>query len=97
MPIRATTVEYVPIPRDCQDGFVEAFYARPESYLDPAVRRSQSPWAFLETGCEQRIVARLRADLESGAWDARFGRWRTMPFFEGSLRLIVSRRDVAVR
>jgi SAM-dependent methyltransferase len=91
---QGTTVECIPIPRDCLDGFVEAFYARPERYLDPAVRRSQSPWTFLEAGCEERIVARLRADLESGAWDARFGRWRTQPCYEGSLRLIVSPRDV---
>jgi SAM-dependent methyltransferase len=89
----ATTVERVPIVRDCLDGFTEAFHARPESYLDPAVRRSQSSWAFLDEGCEERIVARLREDLESGAWDARFGTWRAQPQYEGSLRLIVSRRD----
>ena len=39
----------MPIPLDCEDGFVEAFYGRPEALLDPEVRRSQSAWAFGET------------------------------------------------
>ena len=42
------TVTEVPIPIDCVDGFVEAFYARPEALLDPDVRRAQSAWAFVE-------------------------------------------------
>ena len=82
-------VHPVPIPFDCVDGFSEAFYGRPEQFLDPAVRRSQSAWGFLEAGVEERIVARLTADLESGAWDARYGHLRTQPFFEGAVRLIV--------
>ncbi|SRR5713226_6946324 len=28
----------VPVPRDCQDGFLAAFWARPEEYLDPRRR-----------------------------------------------------------
>jgi SAM-dependent methyltransferase len=82
-------VRPVPIPFDCVDGFSEAFYGRPEQFLDPAVRRSQSAWGFIEPAMEERIVAALAADLESGAWDARHGRWRRQPFFEGAVRLIV--------
>ncbi len=78
----------IPIPIDCTDGFCEAFYARPERLLDPAVRRAQSSWAFLEPGIEARAVAHLAADLASGAWDERHGHWRGQPTFDGSLRLI---------
>jgi SAM-dependent methyltransferase len=39
-----TTVLRVPVPIDCTDGFTEAFYARPEFFLDDEVRRSQSAW-----------------------------------------------------
>lgn len=85
----AARVRPIPVPIDCMDGFAEAFYARPERFLDPAVRRAQSAWTFLAPGVEERIVARLRADLDSGAWDARHGHWRTTPQYEGSLRLIV--------
>ena len=87
----ACEVHALPIPNDCVDGFSEAFYARPEAFLDPAVRRSQSAWSFVPDDVQARIVARLGADLASGEWDRRHGAWRTRPFFEGSLRGIVSR------
>jgi hypothetical protein len=47
-------------------------------------------WALLDPGVEQRIVARLRADLESGAWDAEHGYLREMDSFDGALRLVIS-------
>ena len=40
---------------------------------------------------QTRIVERLAADLASGEWDRRHGAWGTKPFFESSLRGIVSR------
>jgi len=79
----------VPIPIDCTDGFTEAFYARPERMLDPAVRRAQSSWGFVDPEVEPRFVAQLSADLESGRWDERYGHWRTLPQYEGSVRLLV--------
>jgi hypothetical protein len=86
-----TEVQIVPVPIDCIDGFIEAFYARPERFLDPAVRRSQSGWAFVDEKARERFVKTLSEDLQSGAWDKKYGKWRQQPFFEGSLRLIVSR------
>ena len=51
-------VRPVPVPFDCVDGFTEAFYGRPEAFLDPEVRRSQSAWTFVEpevtAGCVRR-------------------------------------------
>ncbi|MBA4011026.1 MAG: SAM-dependent methyltransferase [Phenylobacterium sp.] len=85
------SVETVPIAIDCVDGITEAFYARPERLLDPAVRRAQSSWGFVAPEVEPRFVAALSADLASGAWDARYGRWRDMPAYDGSRRLIISR------
>lgn len=84
-----TEVRPIAIPIDCVDGFAEAYYARPERFLDPAVRRAQSAWTFVTPEVADRSVARLRADLESGVWDARWAAWRTMPLYEGSLRLLV--------
>ncbi|MFF7190982.1 class I SAM-dependent methyltransferase [Streptomyces sp. NPDC008222] len=83
-------VHPVPIPIDCVDGFTEAYYARPESFLEPAVRRAQSAWTFLEPGVEQRAMDGLAADLTSGAWDERYGHLRTQAEFHGAVRLIVS-------
>ena len=85
-----TEVQTVPVPIDCEDGFNEAFYARPERFLDSAVRRSQSGWGFVGDGVEERVVKALGDDLRSGAWEQKYGKWRQQPFFEGSLRLIVS-------
>ncbi|WP_372339036.1 class I SAM-dependent methyltransferase [Actinoplanes sp. RD1] len=79
----------VPIPIDCADGFAEAFYARPEELLDPRVRAAQSAWNFVDD--PEAAVTRLRADLTSGAWDARHGHLRTQHSFAGSLRLVVGR------
>jgi SAM-dependent methyltransferase len=63
----------VPIPHDCRDGFLMAFWRRPEAYLDPVVRANISVFAMLPDEEERRFVAALRADLESGAWAARHG------------------------
>ncbi|HLX69966.1 MAG TPA: methyltransferase domain-containing protein [Verrucomicrobiae bacterium] len=87
----STEVQVVPVPIDCTDGFTEAFYARPEAFLDPAVRRSQSAWSFVPESVQSRFVKTLADDLKSGAWDRKYGEWRTRPHFEGSLRLIVGR------
>lgn len=87
----ACDVATLPIPIDCVDGFSEAFYARPEAFLDPAVRRSQSAWSFVPEDVQARIVQRLGAELAAGEWDRKHGAWRTKPSFEGSLRGIVSR------
>ena len=64
-PTRPTDAHPVLIPIDCGDGFTEAFYACPESYLDPAVRRAESAWTFLEPGVEERAMTELAADLPS--------------------------------
>jgi SAM-dependent methyltransferase len=85
-----TRVERIPTPGDCADGFFEAFWRRPEQLLDPAVRSAQSMWALLEPGVEQRIVDRLAAALDSGAWDAEHGHLRGQESFDGALRLVVS-------
>jgi SAM-dependent methyltransferase len=83
------------IPLDCLDGFLEAYYGRPEALLDPAVRRCQSAWSFLEPAVAERGLARLRAELASGEWDRRYGRLRSQPEYAGSLRLVVSSAKAA--
>ena len=85
-----TRVETIPTPGDCTDGFIEAFWRRPEAILDPEVRSAQSMWALLPDGAEERIVERLREQLASGAWDAEHGHLRGRPTFDGALRLVVS-------
>lgn len=83
-------VRPVTIPRDCSDGFTDAFYARPEAMLDREVRRAQSAWTFVSDHDQQRFEERLSADLASGTWDARYGNLRGLEQFEGTMRLLLS-------
>jgi hypothetical protein len=64
-------IEPVVIPWDCVDGFYEAYWRRPEAYLDEHVRRGMSVWARVGSEAEQRAVNGLRADLASGRWAER--------------------------
>lgn len=61
----------VPIPADCSDGFLAAYWRRPESYLDPGVRQAISAFAMIEHVDEG--LERLRQDLQSGAWHDKHG------------------------
>jgi len=85
------TVTNVPIPLDCTDGFSEAFYGRPERFLEESVRQAQSSWGFVAPEVAERGVEKLRADLESGEWDRKYGTLRRQPYYEGSLRLVAAR------
>jgi len=54
------------------------------------VRSHQSDWGFVDPHAAERGLARLRADLDSGAWDQRYGALRRQPTFLGALRLITA-------
>ena len=83
-------VRTVPIPADCSDGFLMAYMARPEAYLDPSIRRAQSGWGRLEPRVVARLVAQLAADLASGEWDRRHGALRTEASYDAGLRLVIA-------
>jgi SAM-dependent methyltransferase len=61
----------VPIPHDCTDGFLCAYWRRPAAYLDPRIRAAMS--SFWAIGDVSAAMARLAQDLDSGAWAARYG------------------------
>lgn len=85
----ATRVEHVPVPFDCRDGFNEAYYGRPEKFLDRAARLACSSWSFLSLEETAQFEMRLAADLASGEWDRRYGHWREEPLYDGPLRLVI--------
>jgi SAM-dependent methyltransferase len=87
----AIEVRVVEIPLDCTDGFNQAYYGRPEMFLDPGARAANSAWSFVGAEAEERFVRDLERDLDDGTWDRRHGRLRTQPTFDGSLRLVISR------
>lgn len=75
-------------PIDCQDGFIDAFWGRPEALLDPAVRSAQSAWGLVSEAEQNEMVERLRTDLESGAWDAEHGHLRSRADYDGAIRIV---------
>jgi SAM-dependent methyltransferase len=83
-------VDPVPIPADCTDGFFCAYWSRPEAYLDPEVRAAISVFHLLDPAVCDRAVNRLRADLESGAWDERHGHLRELDALDVGYRLVVA-------
>ncbi|MGW7072759.1 class I SAM-dependent methyltransferase [Streptomyces sp. NPDC054855] len=83
-----TSIQYVPIPWDCTDGFNEAYYGRPELLLNPAARQSCSAWSFIDDRARQDFDISLRRALGSGAWDEAFGHLRNRPTYNGSLVLL---------
>ena len=88
-----TEVRTVMIPADCTDRFGQALFARPEQLLDPDVRRAMSAWSFVDDDVVERFLAALEADLASGAWDEHYGEFRTLPEFDGGMRLVVGLRS----
>lgn len=78
----------VPIPHDCVDGFLGAYWRRPEAYLDPAVRGGMSTFAKL--GDVEPGARRLRQDLEDGSWMRRHRDLLDRPALDLGYRLVVA-------
>ncbi len=87
------SVEPVPVPADCVDGFGASFWNRPEAYLDPDVQEGISSFAQLDAAARRHVTERLRADIDSGAWDARHGHLRSLSEFDGGYRILVGGAD----
>jgi SAM-dependent methyltransferase len=88
--LEVVSVEPVPIPRDCVDGFAGCYWNRPEAYLQPEVRMAMSCFAAMDPATEASGVERLRADLASGVWDARHGHLRALDEMDLGYRLVVA-------
>lgn len=73
--IRATPF---PLPHDLADGFAGAAWRYPERYLDKDFRDGTSAFRQLDDAACRKGLAALRHDLQSGAWDARFGAIRSL-------------------
>ena len=82
--------EAVPIPHDCADGFLAAFWRRPEAYLDPRVRAGIS--LFARTGEEviRPGLTRLSHDLSSGRWHRRHADLLDREALDAGYRLVVA-------
>jgi SAM-dependent methyltransferase len=78
----------VPIPHDCADGFLGAYWRRPEAYLDPEIRRGISSFA---TCRNLSALKRLEKDLDTGEWQRRYGSLLDKAELDLGYRLVVGR------
>ena len=89
-PLDTDRVEILPVPHDCIDGFMAAYWRRPERYLDPAVRANISGLALLAAADVDPGMARLADDLESGAWHDRYGHLLELDELDAGYRIVVA-------
>ncbi|QYK46917.1 MAG: class I SAM-dependent methyltransferase [Phycisphaeraceae bacterium] len=88
----------VPIPHDCIDGFLCAYWRRPECYLDPEKRACISSFARIDP---EPGLAALRADLSpdhsTGRWADRNRHLLTLDALDLGYRLIRCERRPRAR
>ena len=89
-PVRAISV---PIPHDCTDGFLCAYWRRPEAYLDEGVRGAIS--TFSRVRDVEGGLDKLKADLASGLWHQRYGNLLQREEIDFGYRMVVSEDGAA--
>jgi SAM-dependent methyltransferase len=87
------TIEPVPVPADCTDGFTAAYWRRPDAYLDEGIRANMSTFALLDGRVVAAGVARLARDLADSSWHGRYASLRTLPELDVGYRLVVAELD----
>lgn len=86
----AHTVAPFPLPHDFTDGLQNAYWRRPECFLDPLIRRASSTFASLPAEVVDPAIERLRADLDSRAWYRRHADLLQLPTMDYGYRLLVA-------
>jgi SAM-dependent methyltransferase len=84
------TVDVLPVPFDCRDGVLGAYWRRPHAYLDPVSRSAISGIALLDDDVVEAGIAQLAADLDSGRWHARHAELERLGELDLGYRLVVA-------
>ncbi len=82
-------ISAVPIPHDCTDGFLCAYWRRPAAYLDPGIRAAMSSfWAVDNISGGLRKLGR---DLDTGAWARRYSELLNLDECDFGYRLVTTK------
>jgi SAM-dependent methyltransferase len=87
------SIQTVPVPHDCVDGFGGAYWRRPQAYLDETVRAGISMLALTPKPLLAGGLERLRVELTNGAWARRHADLLDVPQLDLGYRLLVSDFD----
>jgi hypothetical protein len=82
----------VPVPHDCTDGFLYAYWRRPAAYLDPRIRTGMSSFWKIDNIAEG--LERLESDLDSGIWAERYADLLDLDACDLGYRLVTMKLDV---
>ncbi len=82
-------ISAVPIPHDCTDGFLCAYWRRPAAYLDPRIRAAMS--SFWAVGNVSEGLGKLASDLDSGAWAQRYSELLDLDECDFGYRLVTTK------
>ena len=83
-----TKVINVPIPHNCTDGFMCAYWRRPEAYLDQRVRSAISTFSKLRDATSG--LQQLDRDLKSGEWHSRYSDVLSRTEMDFGYRLVIA-------
>ena len=86
--LEGCTIRPLPIPHDCTDGFLGAYWRRPHAYLKREVRHAISAFAKMAGVAEG--LTRLAQDLADGTWQRRHGHLLYQEELDLGYRLVVS-------
>ena len=78
----------VAIPHDCTDGFLCAYWRRPEAYLDEGVRSAISTFSRIRN--TEGGLRRLEEDLRSGVWRQRYHHLLNIESMDYGYRVVVA-------
>ncbi|MDH7943713.1 class I SAM-dependent methyltransferase [Pseudohongiella sp. SYSU M77423] len=82
-------VSPVPIPHDCSDGFLYAYWRRPAAYLNEKIRSGSS--SFWSIRNAKPGLEKLGRDLETGEWERRYASLLTAKSYDAGYRLVVAK------
>ena len=77
-----------PLPNDLSDSFAAVGWARPELYLDNSVRNGISSFTKITDDELEQGLSCLREDLETGAWDQKYGYLRQQNQYDVGYRFV---------
>ncbi len=80
----------VPIPANCCDGFLCAYWKRPEAYLSPSVQAGISSFSVLPRTEVESGLAALADDLATGRWFERNEELKDLEAKDFGYRLIIA-------
>jgi len=89
--LNVVDVRPLPVPWDCTDGFLGAYWRRPECYLDPAARSAISGLSLLDQDIVAQAMRRLASDIADGTWLARHGDLAGLGEVDLGYRLAIAR------